>query len=91
MSIRTAFKRWRQKRAKARQLKACQRDGHTLVRNGEMTPGRMVKGKPVAHGKPDFWLFACKCGYGEVNDVGTKDGYRRSWEDAEKLKNSSKL
>lgn len=80
------FRRWRQRRAKEKQLRACREDGHTLNRCGEMTPGRMVDGAPVATGKPEFWLFSCKCGYGEANDVGVASPYRRPWDEAERMK-----
>lgn len=83
------FSWWRQFRAKqkkVKQLRACKEDGHFLVKSGEAVQGKMVGGVPTPiSDKADFWFYSCKCGYGEANDPN-KFSYRRSWEEAEKLK-----
>lgn len=85
---------WRRRKARIKhekQIQECREDGHFLVRSGELTPATMKGGAPVPTGKPDFWLFSCKCGYSEVNDVGTVGPYRRTWDDGEHLKKTASI
>ena len=79
------FKRWRARRVQQAKNEACQRDGHLLMRSGEMTPGKMVGGAGVPIGKPEFGLYSCKCGYGEINELDMIP-YRRPWDEGEQLK-----
>lgn len=77
------FKRWWLARAKKKHLANCERDGHLLNRVGELSPGTSIG---AVTGPAEFWLFACKCGYGEIEVVGKKSPYRRSWEAGEAFK-----
>lgn len=84
------IRRWKARRAHEKQLRECREDGHNLIRTGELTPGKMVGGSAIPVGKPHFWLFACKCGYGEVNDVGTASPYRRPFDEGLRLMEEAK-
>ena len=82
------LKAWNEARKLEKRLIYCRLNGHTLERCGEMNEARMIGGAPVKQGPPVFWLFSCinKCGYGEVNDVGTRSPYARSYIEGERLK-----
>lgn len=79
------FSRWRARRRHERQLALCKQFGHSMTRSGELTPAKEVGGVSVPTGPAEFWIFSCKCGYSEVNDVGL-GSYVRSYADGEKLK-----
>ena len=70
------FHNLRRRHAQASQLRVCRENGHFLVHSGQLGDDS---------GAARLWIMLCKCGYGEMVDVGTKP-YVRGFEEAERLK-----